>query len=420
MMVDDVRPGWELDRLFEQGMAHFRSARWEEARYAFEKLLSAGVGSEYPEADELLADITLKQGMEQVQAPVAAPPPTKGRSGAVLTAFGGLVLAALVLFGGMQIVDLLNRPLPEVSAMPVQQSMVGALPTPAPTTAPALSAVAPTDPGTLVVRLDDGVSFSAGVENVYIILDASGSMLARIGDTRKIDIAQQALGGFVNELPADAQVALRTYGRQRADDCSDVELVNPLAPLDRQSMIAQINGVEPINLSRTPIGASLAQIPTDLAGVTGETLVVLVSDGDENCDGDPIAVAAQVRQQMPNLRISVVGFDIALELQEKLAAIAEAGGGDYFNAADVDQLAPALRQAITATYRVYDAAGVEVADAQVGEMLDLAGGNYQVLVGAGDAGVEQYVTVGDGLATIVTLRNVEGALKTIVTRDWSP
>jgi hypothetical protein len=93
-----------------------------------------------------------------------------------------------------------------------------------------------------------------------------------------------------------------------------------------------------VNLSRTPIAASLQAAAADLSAAQGETLIVLVSDGEENCDGDPVAAAAALRQRRSDLRVSVVGFDIAPDLRERLAQIAEAGGGMYVDARAVGAL----------------------------------------------------------------------------------
>src|SRR5262249_22788957 len=50
--------------------------------------------------------------------------------------------------------------------------------------------------------------------NVELIIDDSGSMAQRIGGGRKIDVAKQVFSGLIQDLPPDAQIAVRTYGRQ--------------------------------------------------------------------------------------------------------------------------------------------------------------------------------------------------------------
>lgn len=408
------------DRLYDQGMAHFRGARWAEAVAVFQQLQA--ISKDYPEIDTLISDIQLKQGLEQVQAPLAAPPPKPKRGGAAGLIAGGVALLALLAFGGFQLLaNMPQLPLPAAQAAQVDRAVTGVLPTPAPNAStPAPAANADRKPGTLTVRAAEGETIGAGLDNIYLIMDASGSMLARVDEVRKIDIARTAMGDLVQNLPESSNVALRTYGRQRPDDCSDVELVTPLAPLNRGDLAAQIAAIEPINLSRTPIGSSLAQIPDDLVGATGETLVVLMSDGEENCEGDPVAVARQLHADRPNLRINVVGFNIAPELRDKLVAVANAGGGSYFDANDVTQLSAALREAIKPIYRVFDPQGNEVGSALVGEAITLPAGDYTVLIGTGATQIEQQIDVRGQMATVVTLSDADGQLEASVTRDWRP
>lgn len=401
------------EQLYDQALAHYRAARWSEALAVINELLALGYSS--AEIDTLLQDIKFKQRLDLAQAPVASAPPPERRikQGALLGMAGATVAIALL---GVAI-SMSFRGDRAAAQPPLAQDVVGALPTLAPT-GPAAEVAPAGGIGTLAIDLAEEETLALGVENVYLILDASGSMLARVGERRKIDIAQEALAGLVDRLPTNSNVALRTYGRQRADDCSDVELLAPLAPIDREGLITLIEAVEPVNLSRTPIGDSLSAVPEDLGQDGGETLVVLLSDGEETCDADPAAIAANLHAERPNVRVSVVGFDIAPELRDRLAAIAVAGGGTYYDAGDVAQLATALEEVVTARFRVLDPAGVEVGAGLVGEELMLPAGPYTVTVGIDPVLFEQPVQVWDSMATLVAIRDDEGRLSAEVRRDW--
>lgn len=404
------------DQLYDQALTFFRAARWEEAIGALRQLQSQS--SSFPEADALLADIQLKQGMERrAQAPDAAAPPRERAGGRRMIALAALALVTLGLVGGLRALASLPTAGPvSMPAVVSQQAVVGALPTPAPSPA-AAAAAAPAGEGVLSVRPADT---GASAENIYFVLDASGSMLARIDGQRKIAIARQAMGALVPDLGDSTRVALRTYGRNRPDDCSDIELLSPLAPLDRAALLAQIDAIEPVNLSRTPLASSLAAIAADLGDAPGETLVVLLSDGEESCDGDPVAEAAKLHADNPQVRVSVVGLDIAPELTERLAAIAEAGGGSYFAAGDVNQLGAALKQALALRYRVLDGTGAVVGGGEVGQPLKLPAGNYRVLIGGDPPQIDQAVDIRQGLASVLELKGEPGHLTATLRRDWAP
>lgn len=409
----DVQPTQlTSEQLYDQALTLFRTARWDEAISALRQL-QAQSGGAYPEAEALLADIQLKQGVERAQAPTAAAPPrdrSGRRRGLAVTA---VALVILGLLGGLRFLAFGSATgLPARLTAVSQQAAVGALPTPAPTAAGA----AADGTGVLMVR---PAAAAATVDNIYFIFDASGSMLARIDGQRKIDIARQAMGALVQDLGNSTSVALRTYGRNRPDDCSDIELLSPLAPLDRAALQAQIDSIQPVNLSRTPIGSSLAAITSDMGAAQGETLVVLLSDGEESCDGDPVGEAARLHAEHPSVRVSVVGLDIAPELQQRLAAIAEAGGGSYFGAADVNQLGTALKQAVALSYHVLDEAGGQAGSANVGELLNLPAGNYRVLIGGDPPLLEQQIDIRRGMATVMALGSDQGLMSATVSRDWA-
>ena len=155
-----------------------------------------------------------------------------------------------------------------------------------------------------------------------------GSMLARVDGQRKIDIAHKSLVQLAEKLPGTTSVALRAYGHRHPKDCQDIELLSPLAQLDRAALIGRISAVVPAPNGMTPIGLSLQQVAEDLRGEQGDAVVLLVSDGEETCDSDPAQIAAQLHTSNPRLKIDVIGFNVGPEdSRARLGAIAQGGGG---------------------------------------------------------------------------------------------
>jgi len=411
----------ETDQLYEQGMAWMRAARWEEAIAALSQVRA--LSRAYPDVDALIADAQLKLEIEQVGVPPALAPPRPHPPRAAL--IGGLT--ALTLIVAAVIIALIGRIDPSSVGSAAQPIMLSIgfptiaptrTPTPAPTATPipvrptATPAASVVLPGTLGVRMASGERLPGATRNLAIILDASGSMLARIDGAPKTVIARQALIALVERLPATTNVALRTYGHRRADDCSDTELVQAPAPIQRADLINRINAIRPVNGGRTPIAQSLEDMARDLAGVDGEVLIVLVSDGDETCGGDPVATAAALHTANPRLRVSVIGFNIEQEeWRRRLEGIAAYGGGAYFDAANAVQLADALEQAVALTYRVIDSQGNQVYQGRIGNTVTLPPGAYRVEI-SGDAAITfETVFVESGHTTFVELRDEQGALR---------
>ena len=234
-------------------------------------------------------------------------------------------------------------------------------------------------PGLLTVTAGGGAADGAAA--VELILDASGSMLKRIEGKRRIVVAKEVLTEAVRKhIPAGTPVALRVFGHKEVDSCrTDLEI--PLAPLDPESAASKIAGINAMNLARTPIADSLAAVEKDLKGaMTG--VIVLVTDGEETCEGDPGAVIEALRDKGFNVSLNIVGFAIDdVELAAQFESWAELGGGRYLGASDQAGLSEAIEQALWTSYTVYDQGGNEIAIGEVGgEPVELERGNYRVIV----------------------------------------
>ena len=217
---------------------------------------------------------------------------------------------------------------------------------------------------------------------VELILDASGSMLQPFEGQRRIDVAREALTRVVAEaVPPGAAVALRAFGHTAPGSCQTL-IESELAPLDAPALAARIAAIEPVNLAKTPIADSLRQVAVDLADVLGTKTVVLVTDGEETCGGDPAREITALREAGFDVRVNVVGFaveDAAIKAQFR--AWAKAGQGEYFDARDAKELGEAVARAVRVPFRVLAEDGTVVARGQVGgDAPSVKAGVYRVEV----------------------------------------
>ncbi len=176
--------------------------------------------------------------------------------------------------------------------------------------------------------------------DVLFILDGSGSMWGRVNDVEKIVVAKDVMTGLIEGLPEGIDTGLITYGHRARGSCDDIEVIASPGVTSRSDLLDALAGITP--LGKTPIADSLLQAGEVLRENENAVSVVLVSDGIESCEGDPCATAAQLRQQGIDVKIHVVGFDVDAEAQEQLSCIAEAGGGEYYQAGSADALSEAL------------------------------------------------------------------------------
>ena len=237
---------------------------------------------------------------------------------------------------------------------------------------------------------------------VELILDASGSMLKRQGDKRRIEIAKSVLGSLVNEtIPAGTQFALRVFGHKEVDSCrTDLEI--PLAPLDAAQAMARIDSIQAMNLARTPIADSLARVADDLAGIAGQRLIVLVTDGEETCDGNASAVIERLAAEGVDVRINIVGFAIDdAALADTFRYWAELGNGSYSDATSAADLAASMAAALRAPFDVLGEDGEVVASGIVGgEPVSITAGSYRLRLRGNDDTLTAIVIASDERTTV--------------------
>ena len=117
-----------------------------------------------------------------------------------------------------------------------------------------------------------------------------------------------------------------------------------------------------------------------MAGIKGPRQLVLITDGGEDCGGDPPAEIQKLRTLGFDVRINIVGFAVdepqTRELFQKWAAL---GGGSFFDSSDQASLDKALHQAFAQAFEVVGADGKVVAQGVVGgDPVSVPPGAYSV------------------------------------------
>ncbi len=228
-----------------------------------------------------------------------------------------------------------------------------------------------------------------------VILDARGSMYRKLDGRFRYVIAREVLDDLLaNTLPDGIGFALRVFGNREPSSCrSDLEV--PLGVLERDAARAVVAGIEPQPYASTPIADSLSGGAADLGAASGRRTVVLVTDGEESCDGGVEAAIDTLRASGVETQLNVIGFDFDADdreaAREQFRRWAERGGGLYYDAGSARELAESLAEATTAPvpFDVVSAAGTVVATGVVnGEPVEVATGVYSVTVG-GEAPVRR-------------------------------
>src|SRR5918997_3211708 len=200
---------------------------------------------------------------------------------------------------------------------------------------------------------------------VLFLLDVSGSMNQRIssGGT-KFAAAQRALKRVADAVPAGTQVGLRVYGstisepkEQNSKACTDTKLVLPIGPLDRRRMYQAVDSFTA--KGETPIAYSLEKSMGDL-GSSGKRVLILISDGEETCAGDPCPVARKLAKAGIDLQFNAIGLAVTSKARRQLQCIAKAGDGNYYDANNTTDLEDAVRKITQRSLRRFQTSGTPV------------------------------------------------------------
>lgn len=194
--------------------------------------------------------------------------------------------------------------------------------------------------------------------NIEVIIDASGSMAAVFGatNTSKLDMVRQALFDVLLEVKSQQadfprNVAIRVFGAKTwvsEGDRKDTQLIVAMGEPDLDVIRKSLDAVEAKGMS--PIAFALTEAASDFPPeAQADRVIVLVSDGADNADGDPCAATLKIEEGMTKTTMQVIAFDTTSEDHGLLECIAKNGEGELFLARNENELRSSLDQAINST-----------------------------------------------------------------------
>jgi Ca-activated chloride channel family protein len=172
------------------------------------------------------------------------------------------------------------------------------------------------------------------VNRILLVFDGSQSMFGHWESGMKIDIAKQLLNELLDSLKNvdNLELAFRAYGHQSPfisssqRDCKDTKLEVPFGGGGAWEIKKALEKIQP--KGTTPIAYSLEQSAKDFPPCGNcRNMIILITDGIEECAGDPCAVSMALQAKGIVLKPFVIGIGLDLELVDRFKCI-----GSYFNA----------------------------------------------------------------------------------------
>jgi uncharacterized protein with von Willebrand factor type A (vWA) domain len=169
-----------------------------------------------------------------------------------------------------------------------------------------------------------------------VVIDGSGSMQDSFaGAPSRIEAAKDSIADVVTSLHKDIKTGLVSF-----TDCGETSTPQKYGYSQRPELLSRVRGVSP---SRGTSLANSIRRAGNAAKSVGPATVVVVSDGEDTCGGDPCAAARALKAQKPMLKINVI--DLSGGRSAVLQCVASATGGRVFTPRNAAQMTEEMQEA---------------------------------------------------------------------------
>ena len=181
---------------------------------------------------------------------------------------------------------------------------------------------------------------------VLFLLDASYSMNKNWTKGSRWQTAMNTmieLTDSFSKVP-NVEFAVRIYGHLyplRENNCRDSRLEMSFGNVNSNSIRKKLINIQPNGV--TPIAYSLEKCVADFAQMpdVSRNFLVIITDGEESCGGDPCAVAQMLQQNNIILKPIVLGIQLPEVLQQQFGCI-----GELINSTSSEDFSRSLKKAV--------------------------------------------------------------------------
>ncbi|MCQ2789442.1 MAG: hypothetical protein MJ229_03580 [bacterium] len=213
----------------------------------------------------------------------------------------------------------------------------------------------------------------AGIPVINLVMDYSGSMV------NWIERAKAVMSYIIAKIPASTQVGLRVFGQDNYSSnalnltgtvkkitkenngykvtascnpagtgkgaCSATQQVTKITRANANLLISGMNSARIGSSTPMVLGLDRA-IYQDLAGFDTTTTkkIILITDGGENCGGDPCAFARELVAKRTDVHIDVI---LVGSRSANLACLTKTTGGTLYNINNLSSLQTVLTKSMT-------------------------------------------------------------------------
>ena len=201
-------------------------------------------------------------------------------------------------------------------------------------------------------------------DDAMLVFDASGSMAGadRIGIAgvsgaakgnvvTRIDTVRKALAKVLPVVAPNRRIGLVTYGPGPYDRCDNIELKLRPAPNAAAAIMEIITPLNPAG--QTPLTAAVEKAAEVLDFRNKPGTIVLLTDGEETCGGNPCKLAKIFQSEGKQLTVHVIGYRIkdfswtGGQGMMDTRCLSGQNGGTYTSVETADELSAALLKTLS-------------------------------------------------------------------------
>ncbi|MCC6180326.1 MAG: VWA domain-containing protein [Bacteroidia bacterium] len=151
---------------------------------------------------------------------------------------------------------------------------------------------------------------------ILFVFDASNSMKSKYNHITRIQGAKNLFYHFIDSLSKQKNIefALRMYGntvKYPPGDCKDSKLVVPFSKNNISLIKTKVAAVTPTGI--TPIEHSLTQSANDFPDKKAINIIILITDGIEECGGDPCLARQKLMEKGIVFKPFIIGIGLSPE-----------------------------------------------------------------------------------------------------------
>ena len=180
---------------------------------------------------------------------------------------------------------------------------------------------------------------------IEFLFDASQSMYGRWQTGMKMEVAKKLMTQLLDSMRRldNLELALRVYGHQKPyppQDCDDTKLEVPFGKGNISRIQEVLKNLAP--KGTTPIARSLEMCGNDFPQSKSRNIIILITDGIEECKGDPCAVSLALQKKGVALKPFVIGMGLDESLKKTFDCV-----GKFYDATSEETFREALNVVIS-------------------------------------------------------------------------